>query len=89
VKKLAAIAAVVAVSFTCTIAAQKRIDGMRRDRPAGDELLYLPNERLLNSFTCGLSSVVADVLHPVHLPRVSRRFQIHVAQPHAQDDHAA
>lgn len=74
-KKLAAIAVLLAVSFAGTSSAQRRIDVMRKDRLAGEELLYLPNERLLNSFTCGLSSVVADVLWLQCIQYTSREFR--------------
>jgi len=40
---------------------QRHIDTMRDDQ-FDEELLYLPNEKLLNHFTAGLSSVVADLL---------------------------
>ncbi len=50
-----------AVVFPVAVVSQKHIDGMRNDS-FDEELLYLPNEKLLNSFTAGLSSVVADFL---------------------------
>lgn len=40
--------------------AQGRVDANRA--PAGDELLYLPNEKLLSHFTAGLDSVIADLI---------------------------
>lgn len=50
---------VVALGFVR--AAQGRIDHMKSET-ASEELLYFPNEKLLNHFTAGLSSVVADLL---------------------------
>lgn len=60
-KKLLVALMVSAVSFAVIVTAQFRIDGQRLERPF-DELLYMPNERLLNHFTAGMSSIVADWL---------------------------
>ncbi len=46
----------------CLATVQRQIDALKESRPAEERLLYLPNERLLNHFTCGMSSVIADVL---------------------------
>jgi len=43
-----------------TVFAQKHADGVKPQRR--DELVYLPNEKLLNHFTAGMSSVIADFL---------------------------
>lgn len=51
----------VAVGFTCTAGIQRRLDAIRaRDR--GEELLYLPNDKLLNHFCAGMDSIVSDFL---------------------------
>lgn len=52
---------VVALSLGTLSAVQGRIDSLR-EKKFEEELLYLPNEKLLNHFTAGLSSVVADLL---------------------------
>lgn len=49
------------VGFSICIASQKRMDAMH-SRAFEQELLYLPNEKLLDGFTAGMSSVVADLL---------------------------
>jgi hypothetical protein len=51
----------VALAFAGIIAAQRKIDAVKH-KAFYDELLYLPNEKLLNHFTAGMSSVIADVL---------------------------
>ena len=51
----------VAIGFACCVAAQRQMDASRKTG-FDEELLYLPNEKLLNHFTGGLSSVVADLL---------------------------
>jgi len=52
----------VAVALTCSITAQRRLDDLRDRKTFHDELLYLPNEKILNHFTAGMDSVIADVL---------------------------
>ncbi len=52
---------VVAIGFACCVTAQRQMDASRKTG-FDEELLYLPNEKLLNYFTGGLSSVVADLL---------------------------
>ncbi len=52
---------IVALSFCCLVPAQILIDSKRED-PFDELLLYLPNEKLLANFTCGLETVVADIL---------------------------
>lgn len=50
-----------ALLFALAVVAQRGADAARA--AAGDgELLYLPNEKLLNHFTGGMSSIVADML---------------------------
>ncbi len=57
---LIAILAVV-LGFTCTIGVQRHLDAMRA-RARSQQLLYLPNEKLLNHFCAGMDSIVADFL---------------------------
>lgn len=49
-----------ALCYAATIPAQRAADRLRT--PPGDEVLYLPNEKLLVHFTAGLAPVVADLL---------------------------
>lgn len=49
------------LALGCCFIAQTRIDASR-DVRFDEELLYLPNEKLLNHFTAGLNGVVADLL---------------------------
>ncbi|MDY0031975.1 MAG: hypothetical protein RBT84_08500 [FCB group bacterium] len=51
----------VAIGLACCVMAQKHLDASRQTG-FDEELLYLPNEKLLNHFTGGLDSVVADLL---------------------------
>jgi hypothetical protein len=51
----------VALGLAASIAAQHRIDALH-NHCIDDELLYLPNEKLLNHFTAGMGSVTADFL---------------------------
>ncbi|MFO7975751.1 MAG: hypothetical protein R6V12_14080 [Candidatus Hydrogenedentota bacterium] len=51
----------VVIGLICCVVAQKQIDA-RRDIDFDEELLYLPNEKLLNHFTGGMDSVIADFL---------------------------
>jgi len=51
----------VALAFAGIILAQRKIDAVKH-KAFYDELLYLPNEKLLNHFTAGMSSAIADVL---------------------------
>ena len=60
-KRLAAVALVAVAAFGSMAAIQHRLDSMRSPQP-DDELLYLPNEHLLEHFTGGMSGVVADLL---------------------------
>jgi hypothetical protein len=48
-------------AFGVAVMAQRGADAARAASGA-DELLYLPNERLLNHFTAGLDTVIADLL---------------------------
>lgn len=57
---------IVGVLLTCAAVAssravQDRIDEMREQK-FEEDLLYLPNDKMLNYFTAGLDSVVADIL---------------------------
>lgn len=49
------------IGFGLTSLAQQRVDSLR-DTTLDEELLYLPNERLLSHFTVGMSGLVADLL---------------------------
>jgi hypothetical protein len=49
------------IAFGVLGAVQERLDE-HRDARRQDALLYLPNEKLLNHFTVGMSTVVADLL---------------------------
>lgn len=60
-KKLCIALIAVAGSFAVIVTTQFQIDARKAEKPF-DELLYMPNERLLNHFTAGMSSVVADWL---------------------------
>lgn len=60
-KRLAAMALVAAAAFGSMAAVQHRLDAIR-GVPQGEELLYLPNENLLEHFTAGMSGVIADLL---------------------------
>lgn len=64
----------VAVGLLGASLAQGRID---TGRQAGfqEELLYLPNEKLLDHFTAGLSSVVADLLWLRCIQYMAREFR--------------
>jgi hypothetical protein len=53
---------------------QRRMDEVRQQQ-FDDELLYLPNEKLLNHFTAGLSSVVADLLWLKCIHYTSKHFK--------------
>lgn len=63
-----------ALAFTCTVTAQRRLDSMH-GRTAGEELLYLPNEHLLTHFTARMSSVIADVLWIQCLQYTAKHFR--------------
>lgn len=49
-----------ALCYAATLPAQRAADRLRT--PPGDEVLYLPNEKLLTHFTAGLAPVIADLL---------------------------
>jgi len=51
----------VGIAFAGIFAAQRQIDAVKH-KDFYDELLYLPNEKLLDHFTAGMSSIVADFL---------------------------
>ena len=50
-----------AVGLACVIFCQSRLDAVREET-AGDEVRYLPNDKLLTHFTVGMASVVADLV---------------------------
>lgn len=60
-RKLLIAIVTVAVGFTGVIGSQIRIDRVKLGE-VGDELLYLPNEKLLHHLTVGMDSVIADLL---------------------------
>jgi hypothetical protein len=60
-RKVALAIVAIAIAFPAVIVSQRRMDALREET-FDHELLYLPNEKLLDSFTAGLSSVVADLL---------------------------
>jgi hypothetical protein len=60
-KRLAAMVLAAVAAFGSMAAIQHRLDAMRSPQPE-DELLYLPNENLLEHFTAGMSGVIADIL---------------------------
>ena len=72
-RKLVAAVLVVSLSFVCTTFSQRRADALRKERKA-EEVLYFPNERLLKSFTCGQSSVIADILWLKCISYTSQEF---------------
>ena len=51
----------VIAAFGSMAAIQHRLDSIRSPQPE-DELLYLPNEQLLEHFTAGMSGVISDLL---------------------------
>ncbi len=57
----AALLLAAALCFTGMVLAQLRIDTYR-DTQTDEQLLYLPNEKLLGHFTGGLNSVIANLL---------------------------
>ncbi len=61
IRKVVATAVVVAVALSATAMIQQQLNSLGKMKDS-EELLYLPNERLLNHFTAGLHSVVADLL---------------------------
>ena len=61
VRRRIATAVALLAAFLGVIASQRQLDRQRRDA-FDEELLYLPNEKLLTHCTAGLSGVVADVL---------------------------
>ncbi len=71
----AAVALVVVVAvLACTTMAQRRMDNMRAHE-FDEQLLYLPNENLLNHFTAGMSSVIADILWLKCIQYTSKHFK--------------
>ena len=72
-RKLVATAIVVAVAIACSTFAQRKADTIRSAQKT-EAVLYFPNERLLNSFTCGQSSIVADILWLKCIQYTSKEF---------------
>ncbi|MDX9973876.1 MAG: hypothetical protein RBU21_12910 [FCB group bacterium] len=73
-KRVIAVLALTAVALGGTSLTQIRMDNLR-ERKFDDELLYLPNEKLLNHFTGGMSSVIADFLWLRCIQYTSQHFQ--------------
>lgn len=65
---------VAAVALGTAYVPQVRMDRQRQSK-FDDELLYLPNEKLLNHLTCGMSSVVADILWLRCIQYTSKHFK--------------
>lgn len=63
-----------AAAFCSMAGVQHRLDAMRKPL-FDDELLYLPNERLLDHFTAGMGSVVADLLWLQCLQYTGKHFR--------------
>lgn len=72
-KKAVAAVLVASVSLGAISFAQVRLDRMRQTK-FDDELLYLPNEKLLNHFTGGMSGVIADILWLRCIQYTSKHF---------------
>lgn len=60
-RRLIVVPLCVVIAFAGIIVAQRQIDAVKH-KDFYDELLYLPNEKLLDHFTAGMSSVIADFL---------------------------
>jgi len=70
-QRFAALAVAFALGIGCVFA-QVRIDGARAASP--DQVLYLPNERLLHHFTGGMSGVIANLLWIECIQYIAREF---------------
>ena len=64
----------VAIGLAGTVTAQRNIDRMRT-RTFDEQLLYLPNKKLLNHFTGGMSSIVADMLWLKCIQYIAKHFR--------------
>ncbi len=73
-RTMVAVPVLVALCLGTTSLFQTRIDRHRADT-FDDELLYLPNEKLLNHFTGGMSSVIADILWLQCIQYTSKHFK--------------
>ncbi|GMV99352.1 MAG: hypothetical protein AMXMBFR84_04910 [Candidatus Hydrogenedentota bacterium] len=60
-KRFLAATATIALAFAALVPAQKNID-TARSHAFDEELLYLPEQRILRHFTGGMNSLVADLL---------------------------
>ena len=74
VRWLVAAPLIVAVSLLCAAVSQNRIDALKENR-FDEELLYLPNEKLLTHFTGGFNSIVADMLWLKCIQYTAREFR--------------
>jgi hypothetical protein len=74
VRRATAALLVVVLGLGITGLAQARIDHSR-DAGFDDELLYLPNKKLLNHFTAGLDGVIADLLWLRCIQYTSKEFR--------------
>ena len=73
-KRWLALVLVAVAGFGAMSAIQRRMDAIRAPQ-FDDELLYLPNERLLDHFTAGMGSVVADLLWLQCLQYTGKHFR--------------
>lgn len=73
-RTMVAVPVLVALCLGATSMAQLRLDKLRADA-FDDELLYLPNEKLLNHFTGGMSSVIAGILWLQCIQYTSKHFK--------------
>ncbi|MDP7639608.1 MAG: hypothetical protein QGG73_07820 [Candidatus Hydrogenedentes bacterium] len=72
-KRIIAAPLIFVVAIASNKVAQDRIDSMKGGS-FDEELLFLPNDRLLTHFTVGLSSVIADILWVRAIDYASREF---------------
>ena len=56
-----AVSLVLVIGFSTTVAMQQRIDAVQQAN-VGENLLYLPNDKLMTHLTAGMDSVIADML---------------------------
>lgn len=74
VRKAICAVVLVAVGLGAAAPSQIAIDRARK-KDIAEELLYLPNEKLLNHFTGGMSSVIADLLWLRCIQYTSKHFR--------------
>lgn len=76
--RIAACLAAVSVCYTAAVFSQQGLNRARRDADM-DEILYLPNEKLLTHFTAGLNTIIADMLwlHCIQYTAIEHRGKRH------------